>query len=442
MESGGRSRRVALGTVLLALAAMSPGPGAWAAEPTRQWTPAEVVSQDQVHAFRPAAVVSAVGRTTALWEHDGFVWASHHPDGGAWQEPQRLGRGQLPQGDADARGRVTVVWAGPRHSIDTARWTPRGGWTRPVALSPPPEREGVFGAGMGTLDVGEGGAAAVIFGFVRGDYPDQEKQIRIAYRPARGHWHIAHVTRFGPRIYSGAVAVDADGNADAAFVKRGVVTLRKAAGRGWGSRTRLVGGVRDVVVRLAAGPHGGAVAAWSQRVPHERQQAFGATRNATGWSAPTLLSTGEDRAFVSGLAVDGTGRATVIYLGRRRVEAVDRPPGGAWQPPMSVAHWTEGQNYQAPDLSVNESGDALAAWIRITPAVDGSGERVVEAAYRSGDAWGPTDRLTAEGDGDPGLLDAAVLPSGDGLVVWHHFPEGEPYTQIQARWFRPDQAPT
>ncbi len=440
MRRAGRNRVWGLGALpVLAMLAGALPAGTTAprqADETLQpsWGAVEAVSRGTARAYRPEAVVDSLGLATVVWEQGGHVWAARRPhlspDGG-WQEPQRLGPGGFPVVDADADGRVTVAWRGPRGAVLVARWRPGCGWSRRVQVSPPFPRTGDRVAWPPEIDVGDAGAVAVVTTW--GVYRDPGWKVRVAYRAPGGRWRTSDVTRFGPHVGDPHVAVDPEGNVDLAFTRKGVVTLRREIGQGWGRPVRLTH-QRFGPQGIAVGPDGRAVIAWYQRVPGQGWESYASVRGAPGWAAPARISEEGRSVVVADLAVDGRNRATVA-LDRRyhRIEVVDRPAGSDWGSPAPVWRWTEGRLWQRPVLAVNASGQALMAWVRKVEVGDDVWDLYAEAAYRSGDTWGPAERLTPEGAGRPGAVATAVAPDGSALLVWEHWSQEERSTRIVAR---------
>lgn len=443
MRNGGRTVAWALGLLLVVplsglVAPAAPAATVVAAQSTSQeaaqgsWGPVETVSRGSADAYSPAVVVDSLGRATAVWQQGEHVWASRRPLVGGWQDPQRLGAGGFPVVDADADDKVTVAWRGPGDAILAARWTARGGWSRPVTLSPPVPRVGNWVAWPPEIDVGEGGAVAVVT--TLGVWKELGWKARVAYRPPGRGWRTSDVTGYGLHIGDPHVAVDADGNVDLVFSRKGVVTVRKPVGRGWGSPVRVTR-QRFGPESIAVGPDGRAVIAWYQRVPAEGWESYASTREPRGWSPPVRISEEGDSVRVADVAVDGTGRATVACVRRfHRIDVVDRSAEGTWGSPTQIWRWTDGRLWQRPELAVDASGHALLAWIRKVEVGDDVWDLYAEATYRSGESWSPAERLTPEGAGRPGAVATAVAPDGSGLLVWEHWNEDESSTRILARW--------
>ena len=142
------------------------------------------------------------------------------------------------------------------------------------------------------------------------------------------------------------------------------------------------------------------------------------------WTAPvtaseTLMSwvgyvTGPD------VALDGSGLATVVYMGNT-IEGVRQLAGGGFTSPSSlIAAAVPGSSYMSIDLGIDRNGNSVVAASIFDPTVNVDRSSVWVARGDANGAWTPANRLT-----DPAVpVDAyasrvAVSPDGTlALVGW------------------------
>lgn len=137
---------------------------------------------------------------------------------------------------------------------------------------------------------------------------------------------------------------------------------------------------------------------------------------------PVDLLPSEPRPFDNQIGASGAGEVVSVYtrLGApghrvyRRARAVFRSADGKLSAPRTLS--TLGHTAAAPQVAVNERGDAVAAWLRYT----GSATWQVQVAVRrAGAAFAAAKTVS----GDDGVLrgtpvSVAVAPNGDGVVAW------------------------
>lgn len=117
-------------------------------------------------------------------------------------------------------------------------------------------------------------------------------------------------------------------------------------------------------------------------------QTYSATRPAGGsWSAATPVT--PITGGVSGVALDGSGNATVLSEQGTTIASATRPAGGSWSSPAVL----ETANFAGPSyLASDASGDLTAVWV----VNSGNGVTSVHAATRpAGSPWGAPANLGA-----------------------------------------------
>lgn len=174
--------------------------------------------------------------------------------------------------------------------------------------------------------------------------------------------------------------------------------------------------------RVVLDSAGDATAVW-ERWDGQDTVVESAHRPAGGaWQAPTDLSddgeetahAGEHDAYSPRLAVDAAGDTTVVwarYAGANRIliQAVYRPVGGSWQPPVDLGEMHSAVDPE-PRVATDEAGDTTAVW---------KSNEVIESAYRPANGlWGPASALSA---GESFVPQLAMDVSGDAAVAWMHY---------------------
>jgi hypothetical protein len=196
----------------------------------------------------------------------------------------------------------------------------------------------------------------------------------------------------------------------------GAQTPQALAAPGWLSPTDLSAVGQDAEEpQVAVDSAGNAVAVWSRsNGSHTIIQA--AVRPAGGaWSGSVDLSAVGRNATEPQLAVDPAGNAVAVWSrsngSHTIIQAAGRPAGGSWSGSVDLS--AAGRNAKEPQVAIDSSGDALAAWQRF----DGIAQIVQSRSRPAGGAWGATDELSEPGQ-DAEAPQVAVDPAGNAIAVW------------------------
>lgn len=239
----------------------------------------------------------------------------------------------------------------------------------------------------------------------------------VAARPAPAAWQTPEPLPTMPGELSAVHAAVDGGRGATALWEAAVVggqevwtVVRPPIGP-WALPVRLSGaGVSVGGTTFAANALGAAVAAWEVA-----GGAQASVRPAGGsWEAPQDLRSGKDLLSSPDVAVDGSGRAMVVWAERatalsdRLVWFAERPAGGAWQPPVQLSRG--GANGFIPAIASNADGDVIVAWY--------GSDRYVRAVTRSaGGSWSGIAQLSGA-TYSPYGVDAAIDLQGNATVVW------------------------
>jgi hypothetical protein len=234
------------------------------------------------------------------------------------------------------------------------------------------------------------------------------------------------------------LAIDASGQGIAAWQHVDGTGARAAVaeeqpGGAWSLRTpgdALPGS--GTSLDIAAGPDGSAIVAWKQ-TEGESGMIFASARSSEGaWADPADLA---DRvsflptAYEPRLATRSSGETLLVWNQRTSsgygVALARRASSGApWELPNAADDVLSPPLFfsNAPQIAVNERGDALVTWYQST-----GGPLLVRASERFGDGGsfsrpGPDDILSAPGapvDSHPIANPIpAVGPSGEAAIIW------------------------
>jgi len=171
--------------------------------------------------------------------------------------------------------------------------------------------------------------------------------------------------------------------------------------------------------KLDIAPDGTVIAVWTRsdgtnfRIQSSNRTPGGA------WSTPQTISDPGISASGPAIAVDPSGNALAVWTQsdgtNLRITAAYKPAGSAFFGPVLVS--AAGQDASAPDVSMDNSGDALVGWQR----TDGTKLRV-QTAIRSpgvGGLFGPISTLSDPGqDGFEPQVEAGPDVDANGTAVW------------------------
>ncbi len=226
------------------------------------------------------------------------------------------------------------------------------------------------------------------------------------------------VTLSGDDRRDPVVATDGGADAVAAWESGtgGPIEASSRSGGTWAAAATISrDGGRDPSVAMS--PGGEATAVWQWQPVGESRTIEMATTRADGtWTAPAMLSTPGTTARDPQVAVDGAGRATVVW--RRDagdddavVEVAEQRPDGTWEMPHPIS--TEGTRARRARLAVAPNGAGAVVWEQRVGGVQG-----VAAATRGADGVWSTPTVVSTGVRGTQEPDVAVGPLGAAVAVW------------------------
>jgi hypothetical protein len=251
------------------------------------------------------------------------------------------------------------------------------GWTVPVNVSPK-------GAYVSQVEAGIDAVGRVVASWVL--RPTRTSGFTLQAARKSGAWTAAVSIRTAPAIFPAQLAVGASGDAVVVWAENqslpaplGSVnaSFLGAASEAW-TPTEVVAALPAPVghLRAAVDGAGRATAIWNDSAAIDI-----ASRDAGGWSAPSVLFAGA----VSGpeIVADASGRLVIAWIhvggapdGTNTVEARVVEPSGL----ATDTAWTAGAN-NSPALAVTADGNAVVSWL------DELDANVYAATTAPGDVW-------------------------------------------------------
>ncbi|MGE0027634.1 MAG: PKD domain-containing protein [Thermoleophilia bacterium] len=364
---GGVARAIRVGAAVAAAGIAGAAPAA--AAPS--WLGTQTLGGADVAAAPQAAVDAAGDALVAYTDDTGVVRATSRAAGAAsaWGAPASLGSGTVPRLAMNAAGRAVVIYRDAGGTVSAAvRDDAAGSWSAPVALTASPVPAGV----VLRVALDAAGDAVAVWNTSGGT-------IEAAARAAGGAWGATEV--LCAACDKPALAVDADGNAVAAWVRgsRGESRIRPAApgfvsawgGATWATPVNVIPAQPQLAMDgrgttlMVFRDQGGTTISAIARPGSGGHFAVGAS-----WSVPQVLSIPGDNVDQPQVVMDSAGDAVVVWrhvTGPATVQAVSRAADDPW------SGWTAPQNLMVtaspvanPQVSANAAGDVAVVWEQAT----------------------------------------------------------------------------
>ena len=223
------------------------------------------------------------------------------------------------------------------------------------------------------------------------------------------------------------LAVDAAGNAIAVWEQQtsttknfNIYSNRYTAGSGWGGAEPVgsadSGNANDP--QIATDAAGDAIAVWSE--------SDGATVNimsnryiaGSGWGATAVpIDTDPGQAVTPQISVDATGNAIAVWQQRDganfNIMSNYYTAGSGWGMTAELIE-TEDGIARTPQISFDESGNALAIWEQDV----GANKNIWSNRYTAGSGWGTAELIENDNTGDASEPQIAADAAGNATVVW------------------------
>lgn len=343
------------------------------------WTAPQTISGPTTSASEPQVASSPSGAAVAVWEEDGAtssrIVASVRSPGGVWGAEEPLSSGSRfgiygQRVAMDARGDAVAVWQSDGH-IQVARHPVDGTW-RTILWT---------GGSSNFPDVAMTRSGTVVVVWQK--RVARHDRIQVVRRPDGGQWS----------------------------------QMRTLSGT-FGDATRP---------RVAVDARGAATVVWERDWADGQRSAAVVSRGSHGvWAPPRVVSPARHPGVGPDVAMNARGDTVVAWwgshAGRKAVQAVVRPAGGAWRGISSVSHALRASGFG--DLALDATGHATVAWQRW----DGSVYRVLVTTGRMNGHWGPPSTVSSAGV-DTTWPHVAV-GAGTTTVTW----EGTVVQGVQRPW--------
>jgi hypothetical protein len=401
---------------LLAACALSVCLAASAAAAPVNWLDPAVLSKPGRDALNPAVVMDAAGNMVALWERQNTFNSSYslqiatRPAGGALTAPAEFSpSSSAPQLAVLPSGEVVAAWKHFQNPLNTIQVA-----TRPPGAStfgPPVTAytavENVLQSDV-RLAVGDNGDIALTWSEIDPE-AEFEKIICVPGLPPK---------RCSNPPFIKATVRPAGGSFTAAkriSPPRGVeepleTELEKEEREKFESKLAAVG------AQPAVDAAGNVTVVWSY-FDGTYNIIQSSVREAGGeFTAPTQTSPAGKEAGLPDIDSDAAGNATAIWVrvegGARVVDAAVRPPGGGFIPLGAIS--SASGIAEEPTIDVTDAGAATVVW-----RLSGLSETFLQAVTRPpGGAFGTPLNLSS-GKDNPLFADLATNEAGDAMVVWN-----------------------
>jgi len=325
------------------------------------WGEAQPVETDNLEAARyPQVAVDGLGNAIAVWVQTDFsssaVWSNRYIVGTGWGEAQlieanEVGFAMLPQVSADGSGNAVAVWYRNSEVSRLDIWANR-------------------------YEVGIGWGEAQLI---------ETDDVGNAEKPQ--------------------VAVDASGNAIAVWyqfdgTRLNIWSNRYVVGTGWGA-PQLAETDDEVAYSadVAVDASGNAVAAWIQF--DGAIYSIWSNRYVTGmgWGGAEIIEAGSGSAYQPQVAVDASGNATVVWDqydgGNLGIWANRYEVGIGWSEAQLIEIHVDGDSALEPQVAVDGLGNAITVWRQY----DGTRYNVWSNRYVVPDITPPSLSLDSPSDG-------------------------------------------
>lgn len=381
----------------------------------------------------------------------------------AWQGTQQLSTEQqnaaAPRVATNARGDAVVVWRrfdGDHWRLEAAFRAPGQNFDPALTQTVSPEEHGAVGAYDVALDA-QGNAIVV---WSRQDLA-VNTYVHYATRAPGGRFGAA--SEVGSSIGSGSprVAMDAQGNAvvvavasvGSPYFSRVRAAARPAGGAfgSWQELSTPGDGTHATAPQVALDGAGNALAAWQITDFGGYRRVQAAQRPAGGAFGPGVVVSPAGDARAPRLAMSAQGAAALVWDfdthgsvdGRdHRVQAALRAPGGAFGTAQTLSALSAGHNRPFARVAVDQQGAAVAGWRRYD--LDTRATQTEAASRPAGGSFGAAQALSASAPGLhlPPVDDAqvgvrgtvvAAARSGDALVGWRRFEGSSDVIEVRAR---------
>ena len=377
-----------------------------------------------------AVALDPAGNAVAVWSQTDGVWSSRCTPDGVCGTAERISHGTpvLVADDAavamDDAGNAVAVWSQffVQNNIYSNRYTPSAGWGIPQRLD---DRSGEAFAPQ--VSMGADGTAVAVWaqfdGGLGGVWSNR-------YAPGE-RWSVPRPigTTSAARVSGPQVALDADGNGVAVWAQSDdtrfdIWSNRYTRSSDWADATPIeANDAGDALApQVALDAQGNAVVVWQQSDGTRDDVWANRYTSSDGWGAAERIEAEEEDDSLDpqlGVGSDGAAVAVWVKLGDSGDIWANRyTPTDGWGTSEPIEA-NGSRDALEPGIAVDAEGNAAAVWRQIN-AVD---DRIWTSRYTPTDGWGPAASIDDAATGARSAPQVSMNPSGNAVAAWTVFGE-------------------
>ncbi len=365
---------------------------------------------------QPFVAIDSEGDAIVVWDQQNpdtgniSIYASICTDG-AWATPKVISvpsvNAKIPCVAVNSYGDAIILWQQMNSDISCyslyARTFSDGEWgTIQLASSPTAPR----GAGDAQIKMNENGDAILVWDQT---LPLTSNSAVYANTFEDGVWGAPTlIASDSTDSFCPSVTMNDDGDAIVAWFYGSISSIHnysvysKTLSDGeWGDKQLVGSGASYSSMlwgfnqNLVMDENGDAIALWADHNSTTDSSNITACMYQDGvWGTAQRISSGATDAGYPNTAIDDSGNATVVWIQRDPSTAIDpfyrvyacNYKEGAWGTPQIISYLTESIGVWAPDVAMDNNGDAVAVWYQYGPESDYLNGSICAAFLDSGNA--------------------------------------------------------
>jgi hypothetical protein len=362
-------------------------------------------------------------------EVDNSEYVCNQIDGSVgWQvatlvETSNTGSAFDPQVSFDTNGNALAVWLISNGTVDdiwSSKYTTTEGWGNPALIE-----TNSGDARNVQLSIDTSGNALAVWVQNDGTYDNIWAN---RYTVNTGWGSPERIDGFNGNADEPQISVDANGNGIAVWHQyEGSITNiwanRFMPGFGWGSAVRIesdnLGNAYSPDIDFDSG--GNAIAVWQQSDGAHLNNLSNRYTLESGWGTAELIETDNaGNARPPQISVNDSGDALAVWGqsdGTRYNIWANRYSAGTGWDTAQLIETNDISHAYAPKVSIGANGNAVAVWHQR----DGSRSNIWSNHYRYGIGWGSAQLIETDNAGGATNPQISIDANGNGLAVWRHF---------------------
>lgn len=434
--------------LLIVLRLVSPSGAALAsANETNVWLEPSLLSGDNAEAYPPQIAMNEQGNGIAVWsqykttDFSYGIWVAQYSKTKGWSAPKRIsntvGQTGNPRVAINDRGDAIVVWsvfnsdAVPLSTVWSNYYDHRRGWGMPVKI-----QNDSVDAYFPLVVMDQQGNAIAIWNQNNPAY-DKTNIYANYFNHARG-WMRSEMIQSSDTLLSldSALSINHKGEVVAMWeqfdsnldrAQSGLVTDIFVRGKGWQS-PEFITHDDTGSPSIALNERGDILAVWTAMNPSTLQDTVRASwyQASQGWSDSLPIQSNPyiDSDNVQ-VALGEHDNALVIWRGREYSDFGDSPIYTYSNTYTTASGWAteeavdEAAPYSAPQLAMDERGNAIAVWETLAPGPNPYSYYHDVYAYHYSPSYGWGNKQILENyTGDSTNPKIAISEDGDALAIW------------------------